>query len=612
MKQKLLCLSLLVLPHLIWAQLYSDYLGNGHNQQITVSSSDPNATPDVTLDGFPSDSKIQLADASRFLAQASFGATYPVIQDVAQSGYASWIEAQIQTPPTYLRPTLEDYIEYRATIEPEEADEDFPASFVDFRIVWFHSAMTAPDQLRQRVGLAFSEIMVVSDVPDELMDSGIGLTDYYDMLVRNSLGNFRDLLMDVTLHPVMGFYLSHFNNPRSDSAKNIHPDENYAREIMQLFSIGLYELNIDGTPKLDANGARIPTYDNDDIKQYAKIFTGLGAGGVKFFEDDEFEEGELPSFGFDFEGSAHDVPMIMNEEMHEPGPKYLLRGEVIPAGQSGMKDIEDAIDNLFNHPNVGPFIGRRLIQRMVTSNPTPEYIRRVAEVFNNNGQGQRGDIAAVVKAILMDPEARACDNRIGNERRAMLREPLVRYMHFCRAMDIHPNDDYPYFINPGLKFDAATGQIPLSSNTVFNFFLPDYQPNGIISDLDLFAPEFQIHNSTTAVGYINEVNDWTFFQTPVTFYEPPLPGEEIEDEPEFEEDDPYERTAYIPMEDLLDLAETPAQLMDRLDLLFTHGQLSTESRTIILDAINQLDEAEERVQMGLYLIFISPDYNILN
>ncbi|MEL7063442.1 MAG: hypothetical protein AAFP00_06860, partial [Bacteroidota bacterium] len=151
-----------------------------------------------------------------------------------------------------------------------------------------------------------------------------------------------------------------------------------------------------------------------------------------------------------------------------------------------------------------------------------------------------------------------------------------------------------------------------SSNTVFNFFLPDYQPNGIISDLDLFAPEFQIHNSTTAVGYINEVNDWTFFQTPVTFYEPPLPGEEIEDEPEFEEDDPYERTAYIPMEDLLDLAETPAQLMDRLDLLFTHGQLSTESRTIILDAINQLDEAEERVQMGLYLIFISPDYNILN
>ncbi|MEL6132656.1 MAG: DUF1800 family protein, partial [Bacteroidota bacterium] len=619
MKQKLLCLILIALPHLIWAQLYSDYLGNGHNQQITIRSSDVNSTPEVTLDGFPEDDQIQIADASRFMAQASFGATYPTIQAVAQSGYTAWIEDQIQTPPTYLRPTLNSFIEYRREVDPEDADEDFPASFVDFRVIWFHNTMTAPDQLRQRVGLALSEIMVVSDVPDELMDSGIGLTDYYDMLLRHSLGNFRDLLMDVTLHPVMGFYLSHYNNPKSDSANNIHPDENYAREIMQLFSIGLYELNIDGTPKLDAEGKQIPTYNNDDIKQYAKVFTGLGAGSFKIFEDDDFEPGELPEFGFGFESAAHDVPMIMNEEMHEPGPKYLLRGEVIPAGQSGMKDIEDAIDNIFHHPNVGPFIGRLLIQRMVTSNPTPDYIRRVAEIFNNNGQGQRGDMAAVVKAILMDPEARACTDRVGNIHRGMLREPLIRYMHFCRTMDIRPTAQYPYFINPGLKFDAATGQTPLSSNTVFNFFLPDYQPNGIISDLDLFAPEFQIHNSTTAVGYVNEVNDWTFFETPMTFYEPPLPGEIVEEEeeegeadPEFEIEDPYERTAYIPMDALIEMAESPTTLLSHLDLLFTHGQLSNQSRDVILDALNQIEDEKDRVQMGLYLIFISPDYNILN
>ncbi len=249
----------------------------------------------------------------------------------------------------------------------------------------------------------------------------------------------------------MGLYLSHLNNPKSNDEENIHPDENFAREAMQLFSIGLYELNPNGTRKLDSFGQDVPTYGQTQIKEFAKIWTGLGISKVlpNMYTDE-------PYFGLGIYGSDLTQPMKMYEEEHESGEKELLGGFTVPAGQTGMEDIEDAIDNLFNHPNVGPFIGRRLIQRMVKSNPSPEYIERVTRAFNDNGQGERGDMKAVIKTILLDDEARSCE-WISDKSQGMLREPMIRYTNFARGTAIEQY--YGRLWNNGYQFWQETGQL---------------------------------------------------------------------------------------------------------------------------------------------------------
>ncbi|MEM6343753.1 MAG: DUF1800 family protein [Bacteroidota bacterium] len=631
MRPPLFILLLLGLPLALSAQQYTDYLGNGHTQGIAVRSSSTTAAQNAyqTINGFPASEAYLLGDVSRFLSQASFGGDWAEIERVSQIGYEAWIEEQLGMEPTLVGQALagfkreaeeaflaqfgdedeeDDEVEEEEEEEEEEEFEEFFVNFQQFREAWFHTAMMAPDQLRQRVAFALSEMMVISDVPDDLEDSGDGLTNYYDILVRHGLGNYRDLLLEVTLHPSMGYYLSHLNNPRSDTSQNIHPDENYAREVMQLFSIGLYELNQDGSHKLDSLGVPIPTYSNADIKEFAKIFTGLGGATSPEATDDPEDQA---FFGLDFYSISHIDPMIMYEDEHEPGPKYLLNGQLVPAGQSGRKDIEDAIDNLYNHPNVGPFMARHLIQRLVTSNPTPDYIQRVASVFANNGRGERGDMGAVVKAVLMDEAARACNDREGNLFRASLREPILRYLHFCRALELSLPEGEVYFRNPMNRLDEATGQAPLSASSVFNFFLPDYQPNGLIADLDLFGPEFQIHNSTTAIQYINEVEFWT---TEVSPMEIELEFEDVETEEE--EEALYQaalsRIPVLQIDPLMLLASQATDLLDRLNILLVRGQLSAASYQTILDAIQQIDELETRLEMAVFLIMISPDYNILN
>jgi len=386
----------------------------------------------------------------------------------------------------------------------------------------------------------------------------------------------------------MGFYLSHLNNPRADEEENVHPDENYAREIQQLFSIGLHELNEDGSKKLDNDGNEIPTYGQDEIKEFAKIFTGLGVADVipNMYLD-------TAEFGVGIYLGDLTKPMRMYEEWHEPGEKKLLNDFVVPAGQSGMKDVEDAIDNLVNHPNVGPFLGRRLIQQLVTSNPSPAYITRVTRVFNDNGNGVRGDLKAVVRAILMDTEARTCE-ALSRPDHGKLREPFTRYVHFVSALDVE--QFYGRYWNVGWSFYQSTGQVPLAAIHVFNFYLPDYKPVGPIGDEGLYAPEFQIHNSRTGVSYINEVNAWAIWNSVMNSWEPEDPN------------------AIINVEDLKSLAADPEVLVNRLDVLFTHGMLSDRTRNVIKNAIEPLifgDYRNERVRMALYLMMISPDYNII-
>ncbi|MCI4668745.1 MAG: DUF1800 domain-containing protein [Bacteroidia bacterium] len=612
MKNIYLTITLILACYHTQAQLYGDYLGNGHNSGISITSSHESSTTNKannTLDGFASSEKEVREDVSRFLAQATFGADFAEIERVTEMGFEAWMQEQFELEPNFMLPISREIYDF--LVEENEIEEGEVLDAYINRLSWWELVLNAQDQLRQRVAFALSEILVTSAITDELLDAGDGMADYYDLLIRHSFGNYRDLLMDVSLHPVMGIYLSHFNNPKADTVNNVFPDENYAREIMQLFSMGLYELNMNGSRKTDSNGEFIPTYSNKDIKEFAKVFTGLGPGAVRTEIDEDLPED--PFFGLSFFVSDAIVPMKMYDYFHEPGPKYLLNGQVVPAGQTGMQDIEDAIDNVFNHPSTPPFISRLLIQRLVTSNPRPEYIERVANVFVNNGKGVRGDLKAVVRAILTDNDARECGDRTENIHKAMLREPIVRYAHFMRATEVsNPDENLPAYINISSRFYYITGQMAQLSPSVFNFFLPDYQPNGIISDLGLVAPEFQIHNSNTSVGYLNEVDFWTFRQSMMPYYDPRELAEEGEDLP-LEFDPELGFPAFIDLESFLEVASQGDEaLMNRVDLLFTHGELSSPARSIILNAIQQIQDPESKVYMALYLIMISPDYVILN
>lgn len=499
-------------------------------------------------------------EAARFLSQATLGANWEEIHRVAGMGYEAWLEEQFDRPLGAHQPFLDQRAQLGLEVEAEHR-----------RWSWWEQVMRGPDPLRQRIGLALSEHFVVSDNLGTIRDNPQGLANYYDMLLQNAFGNYRDLLLDVSLHPIMGVYLSHLRNERSNPAIGRFPDENYAREIMQLFSIGLFELNPDGSLRLNGAGNPIPTYDNGDITELAKIFTGLSFDG--------------PDFDFDQGVANWTAPMRMYESFHEPGPKQLLRGKFVPPGQTGMQDIHDAIDNLFEHPNVGPFVARRLIQRLVTSNPSPGYIERVASIFDDNGEHVRGDMQAVISAVLLDDEARDLPDASEIDR-GMLRESFLRRVHLARAFDAS-NQAFSFPIaDQGAPNDFA--QRPLSSPTVFNFFLPDHEPAGPIADAGLVGPEFQIINAVTAISSANALES------------------QIRNVMNSDPDSALE--VRLDLTDEIAIAADVNALIDRLDLLLMFGDMTAAMRQILIQAVSQLDDPEARAQMAIRLISISPEY----
>ncbi len=596
MKNKLLAM-IIVLGFLYGTMHAQVVLGTDTAQHIKVITSS-NFTPQYWTQTASGDKTINrtglegpLMEASRFLSQATLGANLELTKQVADLGIEAWIEGQMALPQTQMLENLNAvYAEAVEWYLLNGGDPDLLSvrpSWIAFNYAWWETHMNAQDILRQKVALALSEIFVISFETD-LSGHGPGLADYYDILLKHAFGNYKDLLADVSLHPTMGYYLSHLNNPKEIVEENIHPDENYAREIMQLFSIGLYELNPDGSRKTDTLGNWIPTYDQSDIKELAKVFTGLGVGDVM---ENEFIDD--PFFGVGIYLADMAVPMIMYEEWHQQGPKTMVNGYVIPDGQGGLKDIEDAVEQLYLHANVGPFIGKQLIQRLVTSNPSPEYISRVSAVFADNGNGVRGDLGAVVKAILMDPEARTCE-ALQDVSFGKLREPFARYTHFTKAIALE--QFYGRYWNVAYGFYLATGQIPLAARTVFNFFLPDYQPLGPITDNGLVGPEYQLHNSRSSIEYINQVNDWAVW------------GYVMDD---WEANNPY---VTYNIDELTALARDPEILINRLDVLFTYGMLSERTRGIIKDAITPLISGNfrfDRTRLALYLMMISPDYAVM-
>jgi len=522
---------------------------------------------------------VSMEEASRFLSMATLGADYEEIEKVAEIGKEGWLEEQFNQPIGYNLPFTLELLELAFR-------NNFEEIHTFRRYSWWQQVMTSPDLLRQRVAFALSEIFVVSDRVDMLANHPEGLSSYYDILLKNAFGNFRDLFLDVTLHPVMGVYLSHINNKKANPEINRFPDENYAREAMQLFSIGLDELNPDGTVMTDSKGFPIATYDNSNITEFAKVYTGL----VSAPAGDLFPERRINFID----------PMVMNEEFHETGEKTLLNGQALPAGQGGMKDIEDAIDHLFNHPNAGPFICKKLIQRLVTSNPEPDYVQRVAKVFADNGSGVRGDLRAVIKAILLDKDA-SDPAQPGNQKFGKFHEPWVRYVSILRHFNAATPDGY--YLNNGYLAQFFLNQHVLSSPSVFNFFLPNFKPNGIIGENNLVAPEFQIITSSTIINHPNLIFIMVFLG-------------ELLSLPDFEDRD---GTFFLPVNDAvfdfsdeIAIADDPAALVDRLDLILTYGQMSDGMKQIIIDAVNNFEDPLLRVQTALYLFMISPEYVVQN
>ncbi len=565
-------------------------LGYGGYSGVMVSASSGMTQTSNTLNqtGFlPNDNA-----ASRFLAQATLGYDYTDIANVTSMGVEDWITQQLSVSGAFsIEGKIRQY--HKMVIDSTNA----PTAGAGNRLwdyAWWQYLMTSPDALRQRVALVLSELMVISE-NSSFNNVAYATGKYYDKLLNYAFGNYKDLLLSITYSPSMGVYLTYLNNPKSNPVLNQFPDENYARELMQLFTIGTVMLNNDGTVIKDVNGSPVPSYDNDDIIEFSKIFTGL-----TWADRTQWNRGALND-------TSYIQDMVMWNDWHEPGAKYLLNGFVVPnrTPVDGKADIADAINNLFNHQNTPPFVSRFLIQRLVTSNPSPSYINRVANVFKNNGQGVRGDMSAVIRAILLDLEARSCDSGL-NDEFGMLREPFVRYVQINKAFNASTQSGN--FRNDMNYVYQYTGQRPLASPSVFNFFQQDYQPIGPVEEAGLVGPEFQITNAQTIAGFINGLYRWV------------ISGDIADEYDLFTNENDANYSDEISSIDVT--AENPYTdndklhiLMDRLNLLLAQGRVSNTSLQTIISVIKEFPnttniEKQDRIKLAIYLLMTSPEYLI--
>ncbi len=489
-----------------------------------------------------SNTGVTAAAAARFLEQTTFGPTPALIQHVQQVGLQAFLNEQYAAAAsTY--PT--------------------PAANTDISVVkqrFFTNALSGQDQLRQRTAWALAQIFVVSN---QKIGDPSAFTSWMNMLQKDAFGNFSTLLNDVTLSPTMGRYLDMVGNDKPDPNSGREPNENYAREILQLFSIGLAQLNPDGTPQVDGNGVPIPTYTQDTIIGFAHVFTGWAY---------PTKTGQTASF---YNGEYYGGPMIPFDNHHDAGDKLLLNGVTLPGGGTTQADLTAALQNIFNHPNVGPFIAKQLIQHLVTSNPSPAYVSRITAVFNDNGSGVRGDLKAVVNAILMDSEARRGDDpaqaQAGD---GHLKEPVLFMMNLLRASNA--TSDGANLNN----YASDMKEEPFESPTVFNF----YPPDNVIAGTTLLGPEFRIFNSTTAISRINFVNDLVFGSVG--------------------------STTKIDVSSYVALAPNPAELVDALSGVLTHGPLSDGARNTIITTVTNLTDNTKRATTALYLIGSSSQFQV--
>jgi uncharacterized protein (DUF1800 family) len=514
------------------------------------------AAPAATAPASPAVAAISPAEASRFLGQAGFGATDAQIGRVQTMGYSGWLDEQFAAPRSQGH--------YDWMVERGYAVTTNINNFNGTDNTLWRKLISSPDVLRQRITLALSEIFVVSMTGLPINWRGFVAAAYMDVLETNAFGTYRTLLGEVTLSPGMGSYLNMRGNLREDPAKGRVPDENYSREVLQLFSLGLTELAADGTLK---NGVATDTYGQDTITGLAKVFTGWNNNAANNTD---------PGYA--------QRPMVLTAANHSTSVKQFL-GVTIAAGTPGATALQTALDTIAAHPNVGPFIGRQLIQRLVASNPSPAYVARVSAVFANNGAGVRGDLRAVIKAILLDDEARRAPVA-GDTTRGKLREPVVRFIQWARTFGLaSPTGLW----NIGNMSDPATrlGQSPLRSPSVFNFFRPGYvPPNSALGTLNLNAPEFQITNESTVVGWANWAQ--TFVQSGVGETRPDYTAE-------------------------LALATDATALVKRVSLLLSGDTLSAATLATIGTAVGSISATTDagkrnRVYAAIHLVLCAPEY----
>lgn len=515
------------------------------------------ALPATEVNNAAPDTPMSKEEAFRLLEQTTFGARLKDIESISGSGPETWIDAQMALPATYLFASLRQ--------------SSNRSRWNEYINVWFRQVIGAEDQLRQRVAFALSEIFVVS-AADGLGDEQPALANYYDILMRHSFGNYRDLIEAITLNPVMGEYLSMKGNQKPNAEKNLRPDENYARELLQLFSIGLSMLNEDGSTINDSDGVPIPTYDQATVEAFAHVFTGW-----HFANADDFRWPDNKDFI---------SPMVAWPEYHDTSEKTLLNGFVVPAGQSAEADLAMALDNIANHPNVGPFLVKQLISKLVTSNPSSGYISDVVQVFNSNADGERGNLGSTIKAILMHSEA-----RLGHLEDPVhfgkTKEPLMRITQLWRAFEpdsIHPDFNYAW-VGDELQ------QAPLASPSVFNFFTPDFSQPGRIKDGGFVSPEFEILDESSMISLSSRLlanSVWSH---------------------NYKVKSDSHRIA-INIDREMQLENDRDALLDHLNLLLLGGRMSDALRGEVNRLMNSRDydnAGSQRIAEAIFLIITSPE-----
>jgi len=554
------------------------------------------SAPTVTLGNINNAKPASDAEAARFLQQAQFSSTQEEIADLRKNSYASWLARQFDTVQGQ---TGWSWLEARGYGKMDVNGyhgSTYPADFM----LW-SQLMSGPDMMRKRMALALSEQFVVAMTGDYFTWRSHAFAHYWDTLVRNAFGNFRQLLQDVTLHPAMGFYLNTKGSQKEDARTGRLPDENYAREVMQLFTIGLYQLNPDGTEKHDANGKPIETYTQSDVSNLARVFTG--------YDFDRSDGVRVLVTGQTWTVESRDFtrkPMAFDATKHSTLAATFL-GVTIPANTSGPAALKTALDTLFNHPNVGPFFARQMIQRLVTSNPSAAYVGRVAAKFNNNGSGVRGDLRTVWSAILLDDEARGAQS-LTNLRFGKLREPMLRLIQWARSFGV-TSAAGSWKVFDTTSVDSKLGQSPLRAPSVFNYFRPGFIPPGTVMAAEKApAPEFQLVNEITVGVYLNYMQG--VIRYGISCPKPSVPEASY-------------ASAYVPdvianyaQEQLL--VTNAAALVAHLSLVLCAGQLSAATKSLIVNALNTTPVTPastatlklERIASAVLLVMASADYLI--
>jgi uncharacterized protein (DUF1800 family) len=534
------------------------------------------AAPEAGATAAAATTRVSSAQIVRFILQAQFSATPADLTSVRNLGFEPWLNQQFNAPASeggY------DWMVSSGNTDPFKGEFFWP-QFADF-MIW-KQLIASSDQTRMRMALALSEMFVVSTNALDAFWPGSFMGAYWDVLTKNAFGNFRNLLEDVTLNPAMGRYLNMLGSLKEDPATGRLPDENYAREIMQLFTIGLNQLNIDGTPKLDAQGKKLDSYTQSDVSNLARVFTGYDYDytGVTY-ANTPFQPYPIPS-----PQNARNRMKLVAAKHSNLSATFL--GVTVAANTPGAVALKTALDTLFNHPNVGPFFAKQMIQRLVTSNPSPAYVQRVATAFNNNGAGVRGDMKTFWKAVLLDPEARNLSNapNVGK-----VREPIVRAVQWARTFGA-TNVDGKWVVYSQDSSDYGLAHSPLRSPSVFNFFRPGYvPPKTAIASAGLVAPEFQIHNESSTVAYLNYLSDWVGSK--------------------------FGYGAIVPnYSALLPIAADAAKLVKWVNLYLTANQLSDNSVKLINQSVASLAVAPDspdstklqRIYAAVLLVMACPEY----